>query len=213
MRCPATVAWGIDMRKTFGWLALVVAVFSLGHASAQSAIPDGSFVRDSADNTWFVSGGQRAAVPIRKASDEEILALPASGRWLVAAPEGLVGLGDRPEWAREPEPVKIEDERPKVTVRLSADEVDRGGTIEITVTATDDVGLDWIEWEGEVERNDEATDDPALTTVHRFECNGEKTCSNTMAVTLTGQGKFEIIARARDKTGQRDNATADLTIR
>ena len=111
------------------------------------------------------------------------------------------------------EPVKLEDDRPKVTIRLSADEVDRGATIEVMVTATDDYGLDWIEWEGEVERNDEATDDPALTTVHRFECNGEKTCSNTMAVTLTGQGKFEIIARARDKTGQRDNATADLTIR
>jgi hypothetical protein len=32
-------------------------------------------------------------------------------------------------------------------------------------------------------------------------------------VTLTGRGKFDIIARARDNTGQRDTATADLTIR
>ena len=207
------MAWGSDMRRKLGWLALVVTVFSLGHASAQSASPDGTFVRDSADNVWFVAGGQRSAVPVRKASDEEVLALPVSGRWLVGAPEGLVALGDRPEWAKEPESIKIEDDRPRVNVRLSANAVDRGATLEVTVTATDDFGLDWIEWEGEVERSGQATDDPALTTVHRFECNGEKTCSNTMAVPVTGQGKFEITARARDTTGQRDTATADLTIR
>ena len=124
-----------------------------------------------------------------------------------------MALGDRPAWANEPEPIKIEDKRPRVTIKLSANEVDRGATIEVAVTATDDVGLDWIEWEGEVERSGQATDDPALTTVHRFECNGEKACSNTMSVTLSGQGKFEITARARDQTGQRDAATADLTIR
>ena len=38
------------MRGKIGWLALVVAMFGLGHASAQSAIPDGTFVRDSAEN-------------------------------------------------------------------------------------------------------------------------------------------------------------------
>ena len=213
MRTLLIVAWESDMRRKLGWLALVVAVFSLGHASAQSAIPDGTFIRDSEDNVWFVSGGQRSAVPIRKASDVEVLAIPVSGRWLVGAPEALVALGDRPEWAKEPDPIRIEDNRPKVDVRLSADQVDRGATIEVTVTATDDFGLDWIEWEGEIERSGQATDDPALTTVHRFECNGEKACANTMPVTLTGQGKFEITGRARDTTGQRDTATADLTIR
>jgi hypothetical protein len=201
------------MRRRIGWLVLVVAIFGLGHTSAQPAIPDGSFVRDSADNTWLVTGGQRAAVPIRKARDEEILALPVSGRWVVAAPQGLVALGDRPDWASEPEPVKLTDDPPKVTIRLSADEVDRGATIDVTVTATDDVSLDWIEWEAEVERNDQATDDPVLTTVHRFECNGGLTCSNTMSVTVTGRGKFVITARARDMTGQRSDATADLEIR
>jgi hypothetical protein len=90
------------VRRQIGWLALVVAVFGLGQASAQPAIPDGSFVRDSADNTWLVTGGQRAAVPIRKASDEEILALPFGGRWVVAAAQGLVGLGDKPDWASSP---------------------------------------------------------------------------------------------------------------
>jgi hypothetical protein len=68
------------MRRKLGWLALFVAVFGLGRASAQAVIADGTFVRDSADNTWLVTGGQRAAVPIRDASDQEILAVPVGDR-------------------------------------------------------------------------------------------------------------------------------------
>jgi hypothetical protein len=201
------------MRRKIGLLAIVVAVFGLGRASAQAVIPDGTFVRDSADNIWLVTGGQRAAVPIRDSSDEEILAVPAGDRWVVAGPQGFVALGARPDWAKDPEPVKLTDDPPKVTVRLSADEADRGTTIEITVIASDDISLDWIEWEGEAERSDQAVDDPALTTIRRFECNDQPACTNTTSVTLTGQGKFVITARARDKTGQRSDATADLTIR
>jgi hypothetical protein len=132
---------------------------------------------------------------------------------VVAGAQGFVELGSKPDWAKDPEPVKLTDDPPKVTIRLSADEIDRGATVEITVIASDDVGLDWIEWEGEAERNDESIDDPALTTIRRFECNGEPACSNTMSITLAGQGKFVITARARDMTGQRSDATADLTIR
>jgi hypothetical protein len=201
------------MRSKIGWLAVIVAVFWLGRASAQAVIPDGSFVRDSSDNTWLVTGGQRAAVPIREVSDEEILAVPVSDRWVVAGPQGFVALGNKPDWAKDPEPVKLTDDPPKVTIRLSVDEADRGATIEITVIASDDVSLDWIEWEGEVERSAEAVDDPGLTTIRRFECNGQPACSNTTTVTLTGQGKFVLTARARDMTGQRSDATADLTIR
>lgn len=201
------------MRRRLSWIAVIVAVFGLGRASAQAVIPDGSFARDSAGNTWLVTGGQRAAVPIREVSDEEILAVPLSDRWVVAGPQGFVALGAKPDWASDPEPVKLTDDPPKVTIRLSADEADRGSTIEITVIASDDVSLDWIEWEGEAERSDQAIDDPALTTIRRFECNGEPACTNTTSVTLTGQGKFVITARARDITGQRSDATADLTIR
>jgi len=201
------------MHRRIGWLAVIVAVFGLGRASAQAVIPDGTFVRDSSDNTWLVTGGQRAVVPIREASDEEILAVPAGDRWVVAGPQGFVALGDKPDWAKDPEPVKLTDDPPKVTIHLSSDEVDRGGTVEITVIASDDVSLDWIEWEGEAERSDGSMDDPGLTTIRRFECNAEPACSNTTSVTLTGQGKFVITARARDMTGQRSDATADLTIR
>src|SRR6185312_2712428 len=109
------------MRRNLRWLAVIVAVFSLGRASAQAVIPDGSFVRDSADNIWLVTGSQRAAVPIRDSSDQEILAVPAGDRWVVPGPQGFVALGDKPDWAKDPEPVKLTDDPPKVTIRLSAD--------------------------------------------------------------------------------------------
>lgn len=201
------------MRRKVGLLAIVVAVFTLGRASAQPAIPDGSFVRDSADNTWLVSGGQRSVVPIREADDADILALPISGRWVVASALGLVELGDKPDWADEPAAVKLDDDPPKVSVQLSADEADRGSTVDITIVATDDHAVDWVEWEGDVERNAASTNDPVLTTIHRFECEGQPSCTRTMKVTLTGQGKFVITGRARDLTGQRSDATAELTIR
>src|SRR5829696_8949956 len=125
------------MRRKLGWLVFVVAVFGLGQASAQSAIPDGTFVRDSNENVWLVTGGQLAAVPIRKVDDDEILALPVSDRWVVAAPAGLVMLGDKPDWGKDPERIKATDDPPKVSIRLSADEVDRGATVEIVIIATD----------------------------------------------------------------------------
>jgi hypothetical protein len=202
------------MRRKSGWLVLLVVVaFGLGQASAQPAFPDGTFVRDSNENVWLVSGGQLAAVPIRKVDDDEILALPVSDRWVVAGANGLVTLGDKPDWAKEPERVRQTDDPPKVTIQLNANELDRGATLEITVIATDDISLDWVEWEGEIERNNQAIDDPVLTTVHRFECFGQKVCSNTMAVNLVGQGKFVITGRARDMTGQRSDADAELTVR
>ena len=201
------------MYRRLGWLVLVIAIFGLGRASAQTVIPDGVFVRDSEDNTWLVTGGMRAVVPIYEASDEEILAIPASNRWVSVISGGLVMLGNKPDWADDPEPVRLTDDPPKVTIRLSDDELDAGVPLQITVVGSDDVGVDWIEWEGEEARTDQATDDPTLIAVHRFECDGGPTCTNTWTVTPAGRGRYVIVARARDTTGQRSDATADLTIR
>ena len=201
------------MRWKIGWLALIVAAFGLGQASAQPAIPDGVFVRDSVDNTWLISGGTRAIVPIYEASDEEILAIPENGQWVTPASSGLVMLGGRPEWGKDPETLRLTDDPPKVTIQLSADEIGQGASLDVTIVASDDVSLDWIEWEGELARNDEATDDPVLTTIRRFECDGGTTCTQPWTVTPMGLGRYVIVARARDMTGQRSDATADLTIR
>jgi len=201
------------MRKSIGWLAVVVAAFGLGQASAQPAIPDGVFVRDGVDNTWLVSGGTRTIVPIYPTSDEQILALPETGRWVVSAAGGALTLGDQPAWAEAPAPVRRSDGPPRLTFRLAASEISQGGTLELTISATDDVGLDWIEWEAEVPDDDQATEDPELAREHRFECGGRTECSNTWTVPTTGVGRYSLVVRARDTTGQRDAATTDLVIR
>jgi hypothetical protein len=201
------------MRKKIGWLALIVAAFGLGQASAQPAIPDGVFVRDSADNTWLVTNGTRAVVPIHPATDEQIAALPESGRWVASAADGAITLGDRPAWAEAPAPIRRGDDSPTLTFQLAAAEIDRGATLELAIRATDDVGLDWIEWEVEVGDEDEATEDPELAREHRFECGGQTECSNTWLVPTTGVGRYSLVVRARDTTGQRTEATTDLVIR
>ncbi len=200
------------MRRKIAWLALILVAFGLGQASAQPVIPDGAFVRDSADNTWLVSGGTKSIVPIYPAGDDDIAALPDSGRWVVAGSEGLVRLGDRPGWGEEPNPIRQKDNPPKVTIALSDAEIERGGTIQITVFATDDFGLDWIEWEGE-SGDRSSPEDPALALERRFECSAQPQCTNTWSVTPKGVGSYVIVARARDSTGQRSEATADLSIR
>jgi hypothetical protein len=201
------------MRNKLGWMVLMMMVFGLGHASAQTTIPEGSFVRDSVDNTWLISGGTRSVVPIFQASDEEILAIPASNKWVSIISGGLVMLGNRPEWADEPETLRLTDDPPKVNIKLSDDEINTGTPLQVTLVGTDDVSMDWIEWEAEPESSDPAADDPVLVTVRRFDCDGGLTCTNTWTVTPTGHGRYVIVARARDKTGQRSDATSDLTVR
>jgi hypothetical protein len=201
------------MRRKIGTLALIVAAFGLGQASAQATIPDGVFVRDGADNTWLVSGGMRSVVPIYSTNDADIMALPESGRWVVPASGGLVALGDRPAWGEDPAPLRQDDKPPKVDIRLAADEIDRGDTVDVVIAATDDLGIDWIEWEGEVADEDDAVEDPALARERRFNCEGRTECANTWTIPTTGVGQFVIVARARDTSGQRSEATADLTIR
>lgn len=201
------------MSRTIGYLALGLVAFGLGHASAQPSIPDGAFVRDSADNTWLVTAGSRAVVPIYPASDDEIRALPENGRWVTPASGGLVALGDRPAWGDDPVRIKDRDDPPKVTVRLSSADITRGGTLEVTVLATDDVGLEWIEWEGEVPDKDQGTEASDLAREHRFECEGRIECANSWTIPATGIGRYVIVGRARDKSGQHSEATADLTVR
>ena len=201
------------MGRWIGWLALVVAAFGLGQASAQPVLPDGVFVRDGADNTWLVSGGTRSVVPIYPTSDEQILALPESGRWVVSAAGGTIALGDQPAWAEAPAPVRRGDDPPRLTFQLAASEINQGGTLQLTISATDDIGLDWIEWEAEVPDEDQATEDPELAREHRFTCGGRTECTNTWSVPTTGVGRYSLVVRARDTTGQRDAATTELVIR
>jgi len=88
-----------------------------------------------------------------------------------------------------------------------------GTPLQVTVVATDEVSVDWIEWEAAPVRSDPAAEDPVLVTVRRFDCDGGPICTNTWTVTPTGHGRYVVVAQARDKTVQGSNATADLTVR
>ena len=67
-------------RRWSALVALVGLAFGLGQAFAQSGIPDGAFVRDTAGNIWLVVGGQRVSVPLFQTTDAEIAAVPDSGQ-------------------------------------------------------------------------------------------------------------------------------------
>lgn len=84
-------------RTTLGLgLGLLVAVLS-GPIRAEPRIPDGVFVKDSAETVWLVLDGRRVRVPIYPATHDEVAAIPVNGRWLVPQ-DGAVVLGPQPEW-------------------------------------------------------------------------------------------------------------------
>jgi hypothetical protein len=77
-------------------LGFLVALLS-GPIRAEPRIPDGVFVKDSADTVWLVLDGRRVRVPIYPATHDEVVAIPVNGQWLVPQ-DGAVVLGSQPEW-------------------------------------------------------------------------------------------------------------------
>ncbi|MDP8923110.1 MAG: hypothetical protein M3O34_09585 [Chloroflexota bacterium] len=218
------------MRKRAGFVAFVALVFGLGQAFAQTGIPNGAFVRDSRGDVWLVVGGQRSAVPIYPATDEQIAAVPDGGQWLVPAWDGSGGLvlGTRPTWAGQSGPATtgtspiMSDAPPSVTIQVDDETIDSGETISITVIASDDDGIEWIEWEGTIvdddddnENDNRRTGDAALDGRHRHECDDEQTqCASIWTVTPTKSGRFTLRARARDTVEQRSEwVTVPLRVR
>ncbi len=89
--------------RTTRWVLLAVGIMLglLGDrlflsASAQSTIPDGSFVQRSDGALWLVVGGKRASVPLFAASDDEVNAIPESGLAVVPGGDGATGLALSP---------------------------------------------------------------------------------------------------------------------
>ena len=205
------------MRKWAGFVMLVSLAFGLGHAFAQPGIPDGAFVRDSSGNVWLVVGGQRAGVPIYQTTDDQIAAVPDSGQWLVPAGDGsgALILGARPSWAVDTGQTAGAgataipgDALPTLSIQVDDEVVDPGETVDVTLIGADDVGLQWIEWEGtyfdDGEDNDNrSTGDPALDGRHRHDCDDQKQCASIWTITPTVSGRFILRARARDTAEQR----------
>jgi hypothetical protein len=207
-----------------GLLVLVLLAFWLGRGStglsAQSLLPDGVFVRDTGGNVWLIVGGQRARVPFFPAADDVIASVPDTGQWVVQGEGGMLALGGQPEYVSAP-PVMLQpvatptptptptptDPPPTVSIQVDDERIRVGQTVRITVIAQDNKGVDWIQWEGTVEEDDDndnqATGDPELDAEHRYNCDGQTQCANVWQITPRTAGRFVLRARGRDTEGNR----------
>jgi hypothetical protein len=96
---------------------------------------------------------------------------------------------------------------PNITLQLNKSTIDLGDTVEITVIATHDKGLDWIQWEGD------DSDDPELDE-HRFDCESRRNCARTWTVKPSKKGSIDIIAETKDDNNVRSTvARQELRIR
>jgi hypothetical protein len=211
-----------------GLLALAVLVFWLGRGSdslsAQPLLPDGVFVRDSSGTPWLITGGQRAKVPFMPATDEAINSVPDSGAWVIPGEGGALALGEQPDYVNAA-PVSLvaaatatatptaapEDPPPTVSIQVDDTRIQVGQTINITLIASDNKGIEWIQWEGTVIEDDDndnkATGDEELDAEHRHECDGQAQCAFVWQVTPKTPGRFTLRARGRDDAGTRSEWT------
>jgi hypothetical protein len=211
-----------------GLLALAVLAFWLGRGSsdlsAQALLPDGVFVRDSGGTIWLIIGGQRAQVPFFPAGDDAVATIPDSGQWVVQGEGGTLTLGGMPDYVFQapvmvppPPPVEVaatatatpvpEDPPPTVSIQVDDERIIAGQTVSITVIAEDNKGIEWIQWEGTVEEDDDndnkATGDPDLDAEHRHFCDGRAQCAFVWQVTPNTAGRYVLRARGRDDEGNR----------
>jgi hypothetical protein len=213
-----------------GLLALAVLAFWLGHGSsnlsAQQVVPDGVFVRSSDGTDWLVIGGQRAKVPFFPAVDDVINSIPDSGQFVVAGEGGALALGGQPDYVNQAPvtmaeatatPTVSEDPPPTVNLQVDDDRIQVGQTISVTLIADDNNGIDWIQWEGTIQEEDDndnkATGDADLDAEHRHDCDGQKQCAFVWQITPQTPGRFVLRARGRDNAGNRSEwVTMDLRV-
>lgn len=103
-------------------LVLVAMLPTWATVGAQTPIPNYAYLRDSSGQVFVVSGGQRLAVPIYPATDEQINAIPWPGTWLVPRADGTgYDTGGRPEWAVSPVAAPPPPAATGATVTLNGD--------------------------------------------------------------------------------------------
>ena len=212
-----------------GLLVLAVLAFWLGRGSsdlsAQAILPDGVFVRDSGGTVWLIIGGQRAQVPFLPADDGAIASVPDSGH--VGGPgRGRHADARRDAGLRLPAADHVsadadayrgrradgdadpgEPGAPMVSIQVDDERIVAGQEVSITVIAQDTSPIEWIQWEGTIEEDDDndnqATGDPELDDEHRHNCDGQTQCAFVWHVTPTKSGRYVLRARGEDEAGNR----------
>ena len=99
---------------------------------------------------------------------------------------------------------------PSVSIQVDDERVDPGQRVRVTLIATDDTGVDWIQFEGRRDddnNNDNAADDPAFAR-QTLECDGETQCARFIDITPTISGDYRLRARARDQDENRSEWTS-----
>ena len=76
-----------------------------------------------------------------------------------------------------------------ITVQLDDDTIDPGQSVSITLIANNNIGIDWIEWEGVQDGNDNNQNDNADATDgalarQRFDCDENLQCANVWTVKI-----------------------------
>jgi hypothetical protein len=208
--------------RALALVSLAVLVFGIGRGSAQPALPDGVFVKDSGGQIWLIIGGQRAKVPFYPAGDDVINSVADSGQWVVPGDGGILTLGAQPDFVNQA-PVSLvsvptvtptpSDPVPSVTIQVDDDRARAGQTVNITLIATDNSGVDWMEWEGTIVDKDNSNDnkptgDSELDGSHRHDCDNNKQCAFVWQATPSKSGTYKLRARARDDSGNRSEWTA-----
>jgi hypothetical protein len=186
-------------------------------------LPDGVFVRDSGGTAWLITGGQRAKIPFMPADDEVINSVPDSGAWVIPGEGGALALGEQPDYvnaapvslAAEATPTPTpasEDPAPTVSIQVDDTRIQVGQTINVTLIASDNSGIEWIQWEGTVidddDNDNKATGDEELDAEHRHDCDGQTQCAFVWQVTPKTPGRFTLRARGRDDAGTRSEWTS-----
>jgi hypothetical protein len=93
---------------------------------------------------------------------------------------------------------------PHVTIQVDDDEIDPGDSVDVTVIAVYGTGIDWIEWEGVREENENDNTSPASDPElagKEYDCNGTPNCANDWSVKPTVPGQYELRARAKGEDG------------
>lgn len=79
-------------------LAIAITWYATSATAAQSAIPNGVFVKDMRGQVWLVLDGKRVKVALWPADVLAVQAIPESGEWAVMNSTGGIVAGAQPAW-------------------------------------------------------------------------------------------------------------------